>query len=416
MIDTTRVLPSLKSRQDYFDYLDGYSVEANEQLAERHTATGLVKSYMLETVREGDPTPTLQAIFSASGVGLEQVDAGLYTVSDRKLGGKVGLLEVVNSRHPVLYTLLNTDQSQPWINRIVQTTPWLDHLWLSAPIFQELWRYVQDTADPHRFTRMSFEYTAYYESEDSDRSGQITTDNEPDDEEASADGSSEDRRSPERRASRFTMVDRVRTIGLKLPTLSNTYHPLYSITQLRVPAAGRGGHDFYFDGRVTNRGDSFADHRLNVQFVIDAYRRITERAESDLWVTSEESTLGDSGFNLRGAAVYMKFSEPLDSTTFDRWITATFARKRNRFRLSGHPFRLGPTKVHVYGLDRHLWQPLLLEITNKQLVAVLPRGTCGNTIHRLVTNVQRMVDPAVETWVGDQPYGELVQEALHARF
>jgi hypothetical protein len=60
-------------------------------------------------------------------------------------------------------------------------------------------------------------------------------------------------------------------------------------------------------------------------------------------------------------------------------------------------------------LDRHLWQPLFLEITDRQIVVIVPQGTCGNTIHRLVTNVQQFLDPGVEVWVGNQPYSDLIQ-------
>ena len=74
----------------------------------------------------------------------------------------------------------------------------------------------------------------------------------------------------------------------------------------------------------------------------------------------------------------------------------------------------GPTKVHVAAIDLHLWQPFLLEATSSQLTAVLPRGTCGNTIHRLVTNVQRLLDPNVDVWLGSERYETAVQDSMLA--
>lgn len=68
----------------------------------------------------------------------------------------------------------------------------------------------------------------------------------------------------EKRASRFTMVDRIAVIQKSLPQLQEIYSPLYSICQLRFPAVERGGHDFYHSGKVTNRSDSFADHRAHL--------------------------------------------------------------------------------------------------------------------------------------------------------
>jgi hypothetical protein len=67
--------------------------------------------------------------------------------------------------------------------------------------------------------------------------------------------------------------------------------------------------------------------------------------------------------------------------------------------------------VHVYGLDRHLWQPLFLELTATGCVAIIPNGTCGNAVHRLVTNIQRYLDPGAIVHLGDQRYSAMVQEA-----
>jgi hypothetical protein len=44
----------------------------------------------------------------------------------------------------------------------------------------------------------------------------------------------------------------------------------------------------------------------------------------------------------------------------------------------------------------------------------LPEGTCGNTIHRLITNIQRFLDPAVEAWIGDAPYDDFLKLAAGA--
>jgi hypothetical protein len=82
---------------------------------------------------------------------------------------------------------------------------------------------------------------------------------------------------------------------------------------------------------------------------------------------------------------------------------------RNRFRLWGNPIRLGPQKIHIYGLDRHLWQPIFIEMTTDHLIAIVPKGTCGNTVHRLITNIQRYIDPAASAYVGDTEYQKMVE-------
>ena len=64
-------------------------------------------------------------------------------------------------------------------------------------------------------------------------------------------------------------------------------------------------------------------------------------------------------------------------------------------------------------MDRHLWQPFLLEATSRHLLAVLPHGTCGNTVHRLVTNVQRELAPTAKAWLGSEPYDKAVADAAN---
>jgi hypothetical protein len=407
MSESVELLPKLRSREEYFDYLDGYAVTTADELRERRTTRGVGKTYMLETVGRSRPAPALPSIFERMGFRLSAVeDDALYRVYDPSLRGDVGLVELVSERHPVFYTLLPSRQSDTWITRVVQGTPWLDRLWLSARLFDELWRWVQATASPRRFTQLKFDYEAFYEADDPAPL---------DDDDAasqSVQGDSEDREPIARRSSRFAMVDRVEAIQARLGALQEIYRPLRSIIQLRIPGVERGGHDFYFNGKVTNRSDSFIDHRQNVQFVLDTYRRVTERVENLLWFAPDETVVEGDGLRLRGAPVLLQFSERLGEQTFDRWIEATFGRKLNRFRLSGYPMRLSPTKVHVYGVDRHLWQPLMLELTDRHMYMVLPRGTCGNTIHRLLTNVQRFLDPGVVAWVGDQRFEDVVEGAM----
>jgi hypothetical protein len=110
----------------------------------------------------------------------------------------------------------------------------------------------------------------------------------------------------------------------------------------------------------------------------------------------------------------VKFSEQLELATFERWM-ASLRRKNNRFRLWGIPIELGPGKVHMYAVDNHLWQPIDLEITRDHLYALLPSGTCGNTIHRLVANIQRFVAPKLETYIGDQRYEDFIAQAPAGR-
>ena len=206
----------------------------------------------------------------------------------------------------------------------------------------------------------------------------------------------------ERRRSRVTLTERLGELQDKLPDFLELYDPMHSMVQLQIPSGSRGGHLLYNDGHVTNRSDSFVEHRQEIAKVLKLYRNVTEHSEDQLWLETTE--VGDDSYRLKGAPVTIRFSRPLSEETFARFVDVGLKRRTSRLRIGGYITWRGPTKVHVAAIDRHLWQPLLLEATSQQLTAVLPRGTCGNTIHRLVTNVQRWLDPNVEVWLGSESY------------
>src|SRR4030043_2039828 len=156
----------------------------------------------------------------------------------------------------------------------------------------------------------------------------------------------------------------------------------------------------------------FSQLGIKLEHIDDTLYKVWD-PEQEAWYQTEKTNIKIEGkfLTLQGAPVVMKFSKVLSDKVFTQWITSTFKRKRNKFRLWGHPIFLGSKKVHVYGADRHLWQPIYLEITNKHLIAILPKGTCGNTIHRLVTNIQRYIDSEIDVSIGNLSYKEMIKKA-----
>jgi len=404
-------LEAVQNREQMVDFFEGYSQEPEEEQASSHRKPP-VKTYMLETVPDGRPEPDLAAAFQRQGHSLTQIDDGLFKIRDGSTHETVGVLEKLMTRHPVIYTPEKAGVMDRWVKHLVDSDPQLDHLWLSGLAFEQLLVTVLKITPGHRFGRLVFLHMNAFETEDdfAGASGSDSDEEEHLDPASQGETTDDDDYVPERRATKFSVVDRLDVLKAKLDKMRAIYSPLHAIDQLRFPARGRGGHDFYAHGKATNRSQSFADHRQHVQFVLRLYKKATETTERAAWQRVETTHLANAhgGPDLLGAPVVLRFSETLTPAVFDRFIQATFRRKRNRFRLWGNPIRLGPTKVHVYALDRHLWQPLFLEITAEKIVAIIPKGTCGNTIHRLVTNVQHYLDPAVAVTVGDQDYGSLL--------
>ncbi len=397
----TYPLRELRNRYEVIRYFDGYMSERFDELTEKKLKRPLVKSQLLE-LRDGqEAIPSVTTLLARHGVYVKQLDETMFLLTDND-EGEIGFVEVLRPRILAVYSPLPSHRFDHWVRRLVFKDPDVDYVWLSGLTFNVLWELVTQLSPPGRYTRIVFTHDSIFAIDQPD----------PESDE-DAEGRDDESEITERRATSFRIVDRVGVIQDKLEKMQKIYAPLYAISQLRFPSqVGRGGHDFYGNGRVTHRGESFRDHRSHLLFVVKIYEELLKLTEQRAWYGIQESVNVPGGFRrLAGAPVTIRFREPLTQEVFNHWIRATFERSNNKFRLWGHPIRLGPTKVHVYGVDRHLWQPLFLELTAEGLLAILPNGTCGNTVHRLVTNIQRYLDPGAMAFIGDILYTDMVKES-----
>jgi hypothetical protein len=410
-IDISKEIKSITSREKMIRYLDGYSAERMEELDERKIKRPLVKSYMLEHIGDTGRQKKVTDLLAEFGIECQKIDESLYCVVDKRTNGDyMGFLEVLTPRYFVFYTLHPSDKADRWIKNLVLNSPELDHVWLSGLTFNVLWQIVAQISKPHRYVSILFVHESIYQID-----SEIYGDEDEEDKEISLSLDEEDViEVAERRASKFKLVDKISVVQEKLSKLQELYSPLYAISQLRFPSPiGRGGHDFYDNGKVTNRSGNFRDHRSHILYVQKIYDELMRLTEEKAWysISKETVTIPGQFQKLIGAPVIIKFGEPLSKETFDYWIKSTFGRINNRFRLWGNPIILGPKKVHVYGVDKHLWKPIFIELTDKHLVAIVPKETCGNTIHRLICNIQRYIDPAAKAYIGDIEYKSMVEQS-----
>jgi hypothetical protein len=410
-IDISKEIKSITSREKMIRYLDGYSAERMEELDERKIKRPLVKSYMLEHIGDTGRQKKVTDLLAEFRIECQKIDDSLYCVEDKRTNGDyMGFLEVLTPRYFVFYTLQPSNKADRWIKNLVLNSPELDHVWLSGLTFNVLWQIVAQISKPHRYVSILFVHESIYHID-----SEIYRDEDEEDKEISLSLDEEDViEVAERRASKFKLVDKISVVQEKLSKLQELYLPLYAISQLRFPSPiGRGGHDFYDNGKVTNRSGNFRDHRSHILYVQRIYDELMRMTEKKAWYSIHKETVTIPGQfqKLIGSPVIIKFGEPLSKETFEYWIKSTFGRINNRFRLWGNPIKLGPKKVHVYGVDKHLWKPIFIELTDKHLVAIVPKGTCGNTIHRLICNIQRYIDPSAKAYIGDTDYESMVEQS-----
>lgn len=411
-----------KDRLEVFRFLNGMAVDGKEGIDGARTRTPLVKTFLIEHVSDkhgGQPKPPAE-IWGRLRAEPQMIDEQFMALQGevKGLAGRpamttVGYLEQFDQRFFAYYTIENSQQAKKRVTHWIQKAPDLDSTWFSAPLLQALWDHDISHRGDDRFTKLSFRHDSVFElSEDS--AEEETQDSEKNQEdEGGKNGEEEDSVAdyiePERRRSRFMMGDRISRIRASLANLQDGYSPLNALAAVRFPSLHRqGSHDLYQNGQVTNRSDSFEDHRNTIRYLYRIYKGVLDTTESRAWKDVENTSLA-TGETLKGVPLIVEFKEKLSKSTFDCWIRLAF-HKKNIFRLWGEPVRMGPTKVHVYGADRHLWQPINLEITESRMVAILPQGTCGNTFHRLVTNIQRFVCPKISAWIGSQRFEMMLEQ------
>lgn len=405
-----------KDRFEVYRFFDGVSEESREASVEARGRVPMVKTFLLEHVSAhgNRRQKSAESIFGALGCELHQVDETFWLVrapiqrsGDAKPAREVvGYLEAYDSRFLAFYTSERADVARKIVARWTAASADLDSAWFSSQLLQVLWdKDVQHRGD-RRFSKLVFKYDSIFEMPEDELA---CDEHDPEGNELPEPESMDDDPDIERRRSRFEMGDRIGRIRLSLSALQREYDPLHALYSLRFPSqTGTGCHDLYQNGQVTNRASTFIDHRNTVRYFHQLYNTVLDETEGVAWARDQQQASGPS-LRLKGVPLMVRFDEPLNEATFNRWVTLAF-QKRNRFRLWGEPIRLGPTKVHAYGADRHLWQPINLEMTERGLVAVLPHATCGNTFHRLVTNIQRFVSPKVQAWVGSRPFADLLSK------
>ncbi len=415
-----------KDRFEVYRFFNGLSVEGKDGLDRQQTRLPLVKSFLFEHVssRNGRTPRSPKEIFGSLGVKCEFLDETFTELRDLDQVGPsgkerlrtVGYVEQYSERFFAYYTCDESQNSGKraagWITR----SPDLDFTWFSGPLLQRLWDTDVSQRDDNRFSKLSFMHESVFEMPE-DASHESLDADEDESAESISDTPDDDNDSPEfeRRKARFQMADRIGRIKESLGSLQQTYKPLHALYALRFPSrSGKGCHDLYQQGRITNRSSSFEEHRNLVRYLYRTYDSVLMRTEETAWHSAEILPSGmRANIGTKGVPLIVRFQEELTEATFRRWVTLAF-RKRNAFRLWGEPIWLGPKKVHVYGADRHLWQPINLELTEKGLTAILPQGTCGNTFHRLVTNIQTYVCPAIDAWLGADEFRSIVDNSIES--
>lgn len=145
-------------------------------------------------------------------------------------------------------------------------------------------------------------------------------------------------------------------------------------------------------GRFAVSGDSLELHLQFVQQVVARYSTLVRLCEqAAIMFAPFDGEQQDGGGHMTGTPVVVRFSREIkDLAAF----AATLFSARHPFRLWGMP-EIGPETVTVEAVDLHVGQTLSIHIGRDWLRVHLGAGSCGNTVARLIANLQHTFDGAL---------------------
>lgn len=142
------------------------------------------------------------------------------------------------------------------------------------------------------------------------------------------------------------------------------------------------------DGRFVVTGGSFEFHQELTRGVVSRYRCLVEAVERRALTFGP---LEGGGGTVEGAPITILLSRPVQDLA--PFVENLFS-SREPFRLWGLPSLEGG-RAEVQAVDLHIGQRIRLEVFPELIRVFLFEGGCGNTVARLVTNLQHHLDGAL---------------------
>lgn len=377
----------VQTRDDLARYLSRSlpgDYQAVDDDSEVRNKTTFVKSYLIEAHANGD-VPVAQRLAPAFASISELRDRSLLRATD--FMNTTYFIDLGHPRFQVLHSIGEADKTDAAFGRLTEGRgTGFDHVWLPGHFLQEMRR--------GQLTGFKFRYKT-------DISGVLAID--PED----VDASTGEITVGVRRGSKFTMeVSEDATAEREYAKLvrQDVFHGRKALDQIQFRSATEDDPDDYIidgvysSGKVIGKGTSIGGHFLTVDGLIDAYARVIDRIEQEFavgWVPA-----GD-GYVLRGEPFVVWFPRDVVIDDLQAFADSLF-RSSKPFRLFGVSHSASDRRIDIEAIDLHTGDPLSFELTPEWMRVYLPRGSCGNTIARLYTNLQHAMSSDVRLTVGGE--------------
>lgn len=279
-------------------------------------------------------------------------------------------LDIGYQRYLIFHTANPTKFSDPFIKKIHNTLGF-DSLWLPVPL-------LLDTTDIGRFWGLGVNYRDYIEE-----TGEEELLNPDDVQDLSLDI----KRHFAKRFFNLLMASEMKhMMGIsKISIIKSSNEERNNLGKFIID-------DIKYNGKLTAKGNSFSKHSRVVYDLLGKYNHSLN--------TIEDYGLSfDEGF-LSGNPITITFSKDINV----KKLVDLLFNASEPFKLWGIEDEIGKDQFRVYAVDLHngnSGNKLSFEITSKYLRISLPKYSCGNTIMRLMANLNHHVDAMAKLEVVD---------------
>jgi hypothetical protein len=150
----------------------------------------------------------------------------------------------------------------------------------------------------------------------------------------------------------------------------------------------------YFGGFTLMKGNLIDSHFILVEKIKLDYSTILNSIESNYWMDAYKT---NCGIKLKISPLYLEFSKEVED--LETFVNSVFSGQ-NPFRLLGTIEKVRKDFFRVHAIDLHSNDLINFDITSNLMAIYLNKGSCGNVITRLLTNMQRYMDHRIKL-IGD---------------
>lgn len=145
-------------------------------------------------------------------------------------------------------------------------------------------------------------------------------------------------------------------------------------------------------GNFTIASGDFSVGASAVTRAADRYAAFVGDLEDRYRLRFSADEVADEGIVLEGDVAVIPFEEPVEDVAT---LVAGLFLAKEPFRLIAVPRQVDDHEWEANAVDLHVGQPLRLEISPYRMRVLLSENTCGNTLARLLTNLQHRLDARV---------------------